>query len=355
MPSGSPTGKLMILKKRWYDLRIITKKKLAAHRKEAAATGGGRNRVPRLTAIEELVESTLEPESIHGIGDADSTARAAKKQGESSRSTAMDSEKRREEAGPSTVQRGKNTEQAAKTPEQTTTPQPQSPLLFGTQESVAAAQSPTQTTPSSVQERARRLDVPPLRILETSEEEEEEGDMASNPPESANAEQQPTPRAVRASVRVRRARERAEEQDFEGVFCGLEATMVKVQRLQAKAMMGVQRQVRTINNKLDNIDKGIREHFGQHAVAGKWHDRHDPVHNSPVRQIGQGPLGEAQGSCGLAPADQSIKPLCNCNLPAVQTVSNDAGCNCALLHRFSYGDGQSDLCHGADAYATDSH
>ncbi|XP_078497258.1 t-SNARE domain-containing protein 1-like [Lissotriton helveticus] len=82
------------LKKRWYDLRIITKKKLAAQRKEAGATGGGKNRAPRLTDLEELVESTLEPESIHGIGDADSSTRAAKKQGESSLSKAQEREER---------------------------------------------------------------------------------------------------------------------------------------------------------------------------------------------------------------------------------------------------------------------
>ncbi|XP_078517546.1 t-SNARE domain-containing protein 1-like [Lissotriton helveticus] len=132
------------LKKRWYDLRIITKKKLAALRKEAGVTGWGKNRAPRLTDLEELVESTLEPESIHGIGDANSSARDAKKQGESSRSKAQEREERaptterrektKERAGHSAVQEDNTTAQEATTPERPTTPQPQSPLLFGTQE-----------------------------------------------------------------------------------------------------------------------------------------------------------------------------------------------------------------------------
>ncbi|XP_078509224.1 myb-related transcription factor, partner of profilin-like [Lissotriton helveticus] len=106
------------LKKRWYDIRIITKKKLAAHRKESAATGGGRNRAPRLTDIEEMVATTLEKECIHGIGDADSSARGAKKPGESKRSTAEVREKRREGAGPSTSHGGQDQEQAAPIPEE---------------------------------------------------------------------------------------------------------------------------------------------------------------------------------------------------------------------------------------------
>ncbi|XP_078515061.1 uncharacterized protein LOC144773842 [Lissotriton helveticus] len=161
------------LKKRWYDIRIITKKKLAAHRKESAATGGGRNRAPRLTDIEEMVATTLEKECIHGIGDADSSARGAKKPGESKRSTAEVREKRREGAGPSTSHGGQDQEQAAPIPEEATAEYPQSPLLFGSQDTGAAELSPTPTSPSPVLGRVRSHDVPPRRILQTSSEEEE--------------------------------------------------------------------------------------------------------------------------------------------------------------------------------------
>ncbi|XP_078534854.1 uncharacterized protein LOC144821551 isoform X3 [Lissotriton helveticus] len=244
------------LKKRWYDIRIITKKKLAAHRKESAATGGGRNRAPRLTDIEEMVASTLEKECIHGIGDADSSARGAKKPGESKRSTAEVREKRREGAGPSTSHGGQDQEQAAPIPEEATAENPQSPLLFGSQDTGAAELSPTPTSPSPVLGRVRSHDVPPRRILQTSSEEDEvEGDTQDR----GNTEQQPSPRVTRASVRGRRPREVEDVRQVQGVFCGREATMVKVQRLQAKAMMGVQRHARTTNNKLEAVGKGIGE------------------------------------------------------------------------------------------------
>ncbi|XP_078511213.1 t-SNARE domain-containing protein 1-like [Lissotriton helveticus] len=65
------------LKKRWYDLRSLTKKKIAELLKEANKTGGGKNRAPPLTELEELVDTTTEPENVCGLGDADSSARAA--------------------------------------------------------------------------------------------------------------------------------------------------------------------------------------------------------------------------------------------------------------------------------------
>ncbi|XP_078502870.1 t-SNARE domain-containing protein 1-like [Lissotriton helveticus] len=91
---GVTTREVDDLKKRWNELRIITKKKLAAQKKEASVTGEGRSRAPALTDLEQLVESTLEPESVFGTRDADSSARAATKQGESSRRTAQKREKR---------------------------------------------------------------------------------------------------------------------------------------------------------------------------------------------------------------------------------------------------------------------
>ncbi|XP_078504117.1 uncharacterized protein LOC144762737 [Lissotriton helveticus] len=195
-----------------------------------------------------MVATTLEKECIHGIGDADSSARGAKKPGESKRSTAEVREKRREGAGPSTSHGGQDQEQAAPIPEEATAEYPQSPLLFGSQDTGAAELSPTPTSPSPVLGRVRSHDVPPRRILQTSSEEEEvEGDTQDR----GNTEQQPSPRVTRASVRGRRPREVEDVRQVQGVFCGLEATMVKVQRLQAKAMMGVQRHARTTNNKLE--------------------------------------------------------------------------------------------------------
>ncbi|XP_078540254.1 t-SNARE domain-containing protein 1-like [Lissotriton helveticus] len=80
------------LKKRWYDLRSLTKKQIAEQHKQANKTGGGKNRAPPLTDQEELVGSTIEPESVSGLGDADSSARAATKQGETSRRRTRETE-----------------------------------------------------------------------------------------------------------------------------------------------------------------------------------------------------------------------------------------------------------------------
>lgn len=54
---------------------------MAERLKQAGETGGGTSTAPVPTALEQLVESTLLPESVSGIGDADSSARAANRQG----------------------------------------------------------------------------------------------------------------------------------------------------------------------------------------------------------------------------------------------------------------------------------
>lgn len=64
------------LKKRFYDIRSLTKRKMAEIQKQAGVTGGGRNPAPPLTELEELVSSTIERESVTGIGTLDSSARA---------------------------------------------------------------------------------------------------------------------------------------------------------------------------------------------------------------------------------------------------------------------------------------
>ncbi|XP_078518395.1 t-SNARE domain-containing protein 1-like [Lissotriton helveticus] len=64
------------LKKRFYDIRGVTKRKLAELHKQAGLTGGGKNRAPPLTDLEELVATTIESASVVGIGDLDSSSRA---------------------------------------------------------------------------------------------------------------------------------------------------------------------------------------------------------------------------------------------------------------------------------------
>ncbi|XP_069092705.1 nuclear apoptosis-inducing factor 1-like [Pleurodeles waltl] len=60
--------------KRWYDLRSSTKERVAVRMREIHGTGGGPSTVPPPTAIETMVETTLEPKAVLGIGDLDSSA-----------------------------------------------------------------------------------------------------------------------------------------------------------------------------------------------------------------------------------------------------------------------------------------
>ncbi|XP_078538295.1 t-SNARE domain-containing protein 1-like [Lissotriton helveticus] len=80
------------LKKRFYDLRSLTKKKLADRHKQSQKTGGGKNTAPPLTDLEELVATTLEAESVHGLGEVDSSAQSAKKKGHTSRRQSEEAE-----------------------------------------------------------------------------------------------------------------------------------------------------------------------------------------------------------------------------------------------------------------------
>ncbi|XP_069089314.1 t-SNARE domain-containing protein 1-like [Pleurodeles waltl] len=62
------------VRKQWYDLRSRTKERVAEQLKEAHGTGGGPSTVPPPTAIESMVETTLEPEAVVGIGGLSSSA-----------------------------------------------------------------------------------------------------------------------------------------------------------------------------------------------------------------------------------------------------------------------------------------
>ncbi|XP_078533476.1 myb-related transcription factor, partner of profilin-like [Lissotriton helveticus] len=61
------------IKKRWYDLRLRSKERLADRIKEANKTGGGTSAVDQPTPHEELIESTLLPECVSGVATIDSS------------------------------------------------------------------------------------------------------------------------------------------------------------------------------------------------------------------------------------------------------------------------------------------
>ncbi|XP_069090716.1 myb-related transcription factor, partner of profilin-like [Pleurodeles waltl] len=61
------------LKKRWYDLRSRTEERVAERLREMRGTGGGPSTIPPPTPLEERVEETLEPESVTGFGELDTS------------------------------------------------------------------------------------------------------------------------------------------------------------------------------------------------------------------------------------------------------------------------------------------
>ncbi|XP_069077601.1 myb-related transcription factor, partner of profilin-like [Pleurodeles waltl] len=62
------------VRKRWYDLRSRTKERVAERMSEMHGSGGGPSTVSPPTAIKTMVETTLEPEAVLGVGDLGSSA-----------------------------------------------------------------------------------------------------------------------------------------------------------------------------------------------------------------------------------------------------------------------------------------
>ncbi|XP_078515298.1 uncharacterized protein LOC144774156 [Lissotriton helveticus] len=166
------------LKKRFYDLRSQTKRKLAELHKQAGVTGGGRNPAPPLTELEELVASTIEPDSVVGLGAVDSSARAkskgapSAKQGTSTPGTAAAREES-EEAGPSHEQPSQDEEdtsgiaqeeETGLTPDLPHSPHlSQSPALVFSPETSPVMQQAAPATPP-----ARRRLVATLPLMEAA-------------------------------------------------------------------------------------------------------------------------------------------------------------------------------------------
>ncbi|XP_078503132.1 uncharacterized protein LOC144761753 [Lissotriton helveticus] len=243
---------------------------MAELHKQANLTGRGRNRAPAMTELEELVESTIEPDSVCGIGDADSSARAATRKGETCRKRPKDKEgsaPRREDTQKASTSAGQTTQETAASTAQPASqdlpasPQRQasperfgSPLLLSSPELVA---SPAATTPA-VQKTQRHV-VATLREMESSAGDTVGGDTSTMAVEGSNSNQQPTAEGAHTGARRRRARDSNEYQHGEGpgVFCGLKASMVKVQRRQGKAIQLMQRQMRHLNENMKNIYKCI--------------------------------------------------------------------------------------------------
>lgn len=69
------------VRKRLYDLRSHAKERVAERLAEAKKTGGGPSTQTTPTAMEDLVESTLQPEAVVGVTTIDSSAPPSTSQG----------------------------------------------------------------------------------------------------------------------------------------------------------------------------------------------------------------------------------------------------------------------------------
>ncbi|XP_078501910.1 uncharacterized protein LOC144756185 [Lissotriton helveticus] len=214
------------LRKRWYNMRSRDKDKVANRLANAKKTGGGPSSKPASTLLEDLVESTLQPESSSGVADIDSSARPNTRQGE-----------------PAT--RGDHTE-----PDEV-------PQL----QDEAGGEETDQTTQPIPAQKQRCYTVPPFSELE-GELEGKQDEPKPEQEEQARQEQKQPP-MHRRDGSCRKCRPRAQNTtdvgDDSSVFSGLEGTMVKHQRLQAKSMRSMNRQFVTVNHNQTDIKEGIRE------------------------------------------------------------------------------------------------
>ncbi|XP_078543792.1 uncharacterized protein LOC144828987 isoform X3 [Lissotriton helveticus] len=222
------------LKKRFYDIRGVTKRKLAELHKQAGLTGGGKNRAPPLTDLEEHVATTIESASVVGIGDLDSSSRAtatgapsgggaaatqAPAPAPSASAVAVPSTSvpTQEEDNSSALGNEEDTGHSLTFPHSPRLSLFQTPPLQFSPEN-----SPPQSHPAPATSPARRIIVAPLNIMEGAAGQA----PAQNPvtPVSPQHTQQGSrnPRRPRASSSPLPAQEGR-------VFLGLEGSMVRIQ------------------------------------------------------------------------------------------------------------------------------
>ncbi|XP_078534306.1 uncharacterized protein LOC144821303 [Lissotriton helveticus] len=132
----------------------------------------------------------------------------------------------------------------------------ESPLLLSSPEMPASLH---ETTPAS--QPSRRLVVAPLLIMESAAGDMEGEDTHTLPVDGSSAILQSSAEVGHTGARRRRVQESSAAGRVEGssVFRGLEGSLVKFHRMQGKAIMSCQRQMRNLNNNMGDIGKGIRE------------------------------------------------------------------------------------------------
>ncbi|XP_078502944.1 uncharacterized protein LOC144761466 [Lissotriton helveticus] len=247
------------LKKRFYDIRGVTKRKLADLHKQAGLTGGGTNRAPPLTQLEELVATTIERASVVGIGDLDSSSRATATGAPSgggaasapaptaSAAVASTSAAAQEEEDNScALANEEDTGHSLTTPHSPRLSQSQSPSLVFSPDN-----TPPQSHPAPATSPARRRIVAPLVIMEGAA-----GQAPAQDPVTPA-----TPEHTQQGSRIpRRPRATSSPIPAPGgsVFAGLETSMVTIQRMQAKSILACHRQLRLHNLQMGEMTQGFK-------------------------------------------------------------------------------------------------
>lgn len=195
------------LRKRWYDMRQRSKEKVAARLAEANKTGGGTSTATDSTPHEELVESTLLPESVSGVADIDSSDPASTSQAQ------------------------------ARTQEDSAGCEESEHL----DDQAGHGDSDTEATPVP---RRKRTIVPPLPPLEDEPQSTGEEDGQAEPGQRVTqVREQHTPKHRESGAVRRRSRATTScATDEDATLCaGLEGSMLQIQRLQHKSMRSINR------------------------------------------------------------------------------------------------------------------
>ncbi|XP_078503471.1 uncharacterized protein LOC144762189 [Lissotriton helveticus] len=196
------------LRKCWYDLRQRSKEKLAARLEQSKPTGGGTSSVSDSTPLEELVEGTLQPESVGGVADLDSSDQPVSGKAPSSK----------QPTGSGPVNEGADSGDA------------------GHEEHTDGEDSPVTT-----HKKQRRHIVRPLPPME-DEADDSVGNLVNDTTQPQQEVSAPDHQVPQSTARRRRRTTTSDEgRGEDSVFAGLELNMLQVQRLQAKNMKLLQR------------------------------------------------------------------------------------------------------------------
>ncbi|XP_078503560.1 uncharacterized protein LOC144762291 [Lissotriton helveticus] len=213
------------IKKRWYDMRLRAKEKLAERLKEANKTGGGTANIDQPTPHEELIESTIQHESVSGVSAIDS----------SDHRVAEDDHVVDSHDGDG----GQSSQEHITAPEE---------LIFNDeQESISIV-------------RSKRKAVAQLQPFQDSDDEPEGSTHSAHVSEQEVVHYETVNDSARKrsySVNTTR-KSRGKVTETTNVFAGLENNMLLVQEKQHKTLRSINAQLNTLNKSNINMGDGMR-------------------------------------------------------------------------------------------------